>query len=171
MGKEMKKKILIGSIIAVTLLLLMPSIPAIQLDTIKDKAYNDLVEFESKNYSKLNQQDREELYGLLNSIYENIPYSISSDDDEEILQPGLDLLYFLYALLLFIISLIMEHQVIPFIVAMIGAFIFLIIILIYNIIMFTLFDIIDILHDILVFIKDLFNLPDSRLGLIEIIDY
>ena len=37
----MNKKILIGSIIAVALLLLMPSIPAIQLNTIKDKTYNN----------------------------------------------------------------------------------------------------------------------------------
>ena len=40
----MKKKILIGSIIAVALLLLMPSIPAIQQKTIEEKAYSDFVE-------------------------------------------------------------------------------------------------------------------------------
>ena len=40
----MNKKILIGSILAVALLLLMPSIPAIQQQTIEDKAYSDFVE-------------------------------------------------------------------------------------------------------------------------------
>ena len=43
-GKAMKKKILIGSMLVLTLLLLMPSIPAIQQKTIEDKAYNDLEE-------------------------------------------------------------------------------------------------------------------------------
>jgi len=40
----MKKKILIGSMLVLTLLLLMPSIPAVQQKTIEDKAYSDLVE-------------------------------------------------------------------------------------------------------------------------------
>jgi len=40
----MKKKILIGSLLVLTLLLLMPSIPAIQQKTIEDKAYDDLQE-------------------------------------------------------------------------------------------------------------------------------
>ena len=40
----MKKKILIGGIIVVALLLLMPSIPAIEQKTIEDKVYSDLVE-------------------------------------------------------------------------------------------------------------------------------
>jgi len=40
----MNKKILIGSIMAVALLLLMPSIPAIQQKTMEDKAYSDFVE-------------------------------------------------------------------------------------------------------------------------------
>ena len=40
----MNKKILIGSIIAVVLLLLMPSIPAIQQKSVKDKTYSDFVE-------------------------------------------------------------------------------------------------------------------------------
>jgi len=43
-GKNMNNKILIGSIFVLTLLLLMPSIPAIQQKTILNKAYNDLVE-------------------------------------------------------------------------------------------------------------------------------
>ena len=38
----MKKKILIGSLLVLTLLLLMPSIPAVQQKTIEDKAMNDL---------------------------------------------------------------------------------------------------------------------------------
>jgi len=40
----MKKKILIGSIIAVVLLLLMPSIPAIQQNTIENEVYNKSIE-------------------------------------------------------------------------------------------------------------------------------
>ena len=40
----MNKKILIGSMLVLTLLLLMPSIPAIQMETIEDRTYNDLVE-------------------------------------------------------------------------------------------------------------------------------
>ena len=43
-GKKMNKKILIGSIIAVALLLIMPSIPAIQYKTIEEKTYSGLVE-------------------------------------------------------------------------------------------------------------------------------
>ncbi len=40
----MNKKILVGSILVLTLLLLMPSIPAIQQKTIKDRTYDDLFE-------------------------------------------------------------------------------------------------------------------------------
>ena len=40
----MNKRIQLGSILVLTLLLLMPSIPAIQQNTINDEAYNDLVE-------------------------------------------------------------------------------------------------------------------------------
>ena len=40
----MSKKILIGSMLVFTILLLMPSIPAIQMETIEDGTYNDLVE-------------------------------------------------------------------------------------------------------------------------------
>jgi len=40
----MGKKIIIGSMLVLTLLLLMPSIPAIQQRTIEDKAYSDFVE-------------------------------------------------------------------------------------------------------------------------------
>lgn len=50
----MNKKILIGSILVLTLLLLMPSIPAIQQKTIEDRAYNDLIE-------QLNFKDVKEL--------------------------------------------------------------------------------------------------------------
>ena len=38
----MNKKILIGSIIAVAILLLMPSIPAIQTNLVKDKALSEI---------------------------------------------------------------------------------------------------------------------------------
>ena len=40
----MNKKILIGSMLVLVMLLLMPSIPAVQQKTIEDKAYSDLVE-------------------------------------------------------------------------------------------------------------------------------
>jgi len=44
MGKGMSKRILIGSMLVLVMLLLMPSIPAVQQKTIEDKAYSDLVE-------------------------------------------------------------------------------------------------------------------------------
>ena len=40
----MRKKIIIGCMLVVTLLLLMPSIPAIQQKTIEDRIHSDLVE-------------------------------------------------------------------------------------------------------------------------------
>ena len=40
----MNKKILIGSIIAVVILLFIQSIPAIQQNAIEDRTYNDLIE-------------------------------------------------------------------------------------------------------------------------------
>ena len=50
----MKKKILIGSIIAVALLLLMPSIPAIHNNAIKDEIISELPEdFNLKNIREL----------------------------------------------------------------------------------------------------------------------
>jgi len=139
----MKRKILIGSIIAVVLLLMMPSIPAIQINSIEE--------------------------GVIQTFRDKLSNAQSKDGDG-ITPPGLDFLVWLLEVLSFIFYLIIEHEVIPFIVAMTGAVLFLTIIFIYNVIMFTLFDFIDILHDILVFIKDLFNLPDNRLDLIEIID-
>ena len=52
----MKKKILIGSLLVLTLLLLMPSIPAIQQKIIEDEAYNDIVErLEDFNFKDLNE--------------------------------------------------------------------------------------------------------------------
>ena len=39
-----RKKILIGSIFVLALILLMPSIPAIEQKTIEDKAYSDFIE-------------------------------------------------------------------------------------------------------------------------------
>ena len=69
----MDKKIIIGSMLVLTLLLLMPSIPAIQLNTIKDKVYSD--------YSgELNQQDVEELKELLASIEEKLANTQSRDE-------------------------------------------------------------------------------------------
>ena len=40
----MRKKILIGSLFVLALILTMPSIPAIQQKTIEDKAYSDFIE-------------------------------------------------------------------------------------------------------------------------------
>ncbi|GAH26249.1 unnamed protein product [marine sediment metagenome] len=40
----MKTKLIVGSILVLTILLLTPSIPAIQQKSIEDKAYSDLVE-------------------------------------------------------------------------------------------------------------------------------
>jgi hypothetical protein len=53
----MKKKILIGSIFVLILLLVMPSIPAIQMKTIEDRTYNDLVD-------QLDVKDVKEIKGL-----------------------------------------------------------------------------------------------------------
>ena len=47
-GKSMGKRILIGSMLILTLLLLMPSIPAVQKISIEDKTDNEL-EITSKN--------------------------------------------------------------------------------------------------------------------------
>ncbi len=53
----MNKKILIGSIIAVVVLVMMPSIPAIQQKIIEERTYNNLVE-------QLNLKDVREIKGL-----------------------------------------------------------------------------------------------------------
>ena len=54
----MKKKILIGSILAVVLLLLMPSIPAIQTNTIREGVKQDLQEkLDSYSLDEINQFD------------------------------------------------------------------------------------------------------------------
>lgn len=70
----MRKKILLGSMLILTLLLLMPSIPAVQLNTIKDKAFSDLVE--AKNFDELFASIREKLA------------DINTGDDIGILGPG-----------------------------------------------------------------------------------
>ncbi len=64
----MGKRILIGSIIAVVLLLLMPSIPAIQQKTIEDKAYSDL----GKRFEDIKVLDRVKhpiLYALVMILF------------------------------------------------------------------------------------------------------
>jgi len=58
--KGMKKNILIGSMIAVILLLLMPSIPAIQLKTIDSAAQNNIIK-------KFNDLDFNELIDIFNT--------------------------------------------------------------------------------------------------------
>ena len=48
-GKSMNKKILMGSMLVLTLLLLMPSIPAIQQKVVKDEVFSEIqedIEFE-----------------------------------------------------------------------------------------------------------------------------
>ena len=61
----MKKKILIGSMLVLTLLLLMPSIQAVQQKTIEDKAFSDFIE-------KLEDVDLEDTdyvkYSILNAL-------------------------------------------------------------------------------------------------------
>ncbi len=55
----MRKKILIGSIFVLTLLLLMPSIHAIQHKTVEDSIYNDLIEqFDLKNVKEIKRLER-----------------------------------------------------------------------------------------------------------------
>ena len=54
----MNKKILISSMLVVTLLLLMPSIPAIQQNTIENRKYSDLFErLEIKGLKEIKKMD------------------------------------------------------------------------------------------------------------------
>ncbi len=57
----MKKKILIGSLLVLILLLLMPSIPAIQQKTVEHKVYSDFVEqlntVDFKDFKGINKLD------------------------------------------------------------------------------------------------------------------
>ena len=55
----MKKKILIGSMLVLTLLLLMPSIPAIHQKTIEDRKYNDL--FEQLDFKDVKEKKKMDL--------------------------------------------------------------------------------------------------------------
>ena len=66
-GKSMGKKILIGSMLVLTLLLLMPSIPAIQQNTIEDNSYSNLVD-------KLDDDIKHQL--LYNIIYMMIDFRL-----------------------------------------------------------------------------------------------
>jgi hypothetical protein len=62
---KMKKKILLVSIIAVALLLFMPSIPAIQQTTIEEKTYSDFVE----KFEDFNLENNDDVkYPLLNAL-------------------------------------------------------------------------------------------------------
>jgi len=65
----MKTKLIVGSIIAIALLLLMPSIPAIQQKTIEDKAYSDLVEriedFNFKDLKEITSLEKDEKFPKL----------------------------------------------------------------------------------------------------------
>jgi hypothetical protein len=67
--KRMNKRILVGSIFVLTLLLLMPTIPAIQQKTIQEELYNDLVDQidikDIKEIKKLNEVKHPLLYSLI----------------------------------------------------------------------------------------------------------
>ena len=57
-GKAMGKRILIGSMLVLTLLLLMPSIPAVQQKIIEDRAYHDLIEqLDIKDVKEIRKMD------------------------------------------------------------------------------------------------------------------
>jgi len=108
----MNKKILIGSMLVLTLLLLMPSIPAIQLNTIKDKAFSDLVEYDSNYSGKLNQQ---ELDRLIISIKEKL-VNVDLGGDIGVLTPGWDIIMMLIGFLVYIFDYLMENGIIKTII-------------------------------------------------------
>lgn len=62
----MKKKILLGSLLVITLLLLMPSIPAIQQKTLEDKAFNDF--YEVKDFDELFASVRMKLADIISGV-------------------------------------------------------------------------------------------------------
>ncbi len=68
----MRKKILIGSIFVLTLLLLMPSIPAIQQKTIEGRIHSNLVEqLDFRNINEMERLDQikhQYLYALVVAI-------------------------------------------------------------------------------------------------------
>jgi len=68
-GKSMGKRIIIGSMLVLTLLLLMPSIPAIEHKAIEDKACNDLVE----QLGNVDFNNKNEIKWLLNEIWGEHP--------------------------------------------------------------------------------------------------
>ena len=100
----MRKKIVIGSMLVLTLLLLMPSIPAVQQKTIEDKAYSDFIEelndFNSNDIGKLNEIEHQELFDLIVMILKLrlshglILSRISSRDYGNEVVPIFPLLYF-----------------------------------------------------------------------------
>jgi hypothetical protein len=66
MGKDMEKKTIIGSIIAVAILLLMPTITAIQQNTIIEYTHNDLInQVDTKDIKKLDRIKHLLLYNLV----------------------------------------------------------------------------------------------------------
>ena len=68
----MKKKILISSLFVLTLILLMPSIPAIQQNTIKDKAFNENRNLPVYLRKTPEEADRELLYRALFEIKKDL---------------------------------------------------------------------------------------------------
>jgi len=90
----MNNKILIGSIIAVVILLLMPSIPAIQQKTIEDSEYNDMIEqIGFKEVKELGTEITEYPYPILTIIlmFRLIRAEILVDISSDFVGPGYDI--------------------------------------------------------------------------------
>ena len=65
----MNKRIIIGSVLVLTLLLLMPSNHAVQIKIIEDRTYNDLIgQLDTKNEKEKNGLDDEIRYPILNVL-------------------------------------------------------------------------------------------------------
>ena len=127
----MQKKILLGSVFVLILLLLMPSIPAIQQKTIEDKAYSDFVEklkeelgedrasefidsVESINLDFFDELrnifiDDEELSNRIKTLFELNDVSSLFDDWED--NPTINLIIFVLIIIGFIIFLPVHLQI------------------------------------------------------------
>ena len=95
----MNKKILIGSIIAVAILIMMPTIPAIQQNTIEDKAYNDIIEqIDFKEVKELGIEIIEHPILTIILMFRLMRASILVDISSDFIGPG----YTIYNSLLFL---------------------------------------------------------------------
>ena len=72
----MRREILFGSIFVLALILLMPSIPAIEQKTIEDKAYSDFIEkieeFDFEDIGKLDDMKHPILYSFVMTLYNHM---------------------------------------------------------------------------------------------------